>query len=150
MAIRQNQQVKTANTAKILLGGKEVGLLQNVRCNEDYAPEPASGIGDIHVQQHVPTLARYSVSVGALALRTKSLLALGIWPETGDDVLKGNVFDIEVFDKQSGSVTRKYLNCTFASGDVEIQKHAIISNNCQFMALNVSGGGPGLAGAIAV
>ena len=137
--MKQNLKVRSANLARVVLDGIEVGLLQNVSMNDDYSPEGASGIGDIHVQEHVPTMARHSLSVGKLALRKASLYKAGILPENGEDVLKGNVFDIEVFDKATGEVMRKYLSCTYASGSIEVSKHAIISFNCQFMALDVAG-----------
>jgi len=137
--MKQNLKVRSANLARIVIDGNEVGLLQNVSMNDDYGPEGASGIGDILVQEHVPTMARHTISVGKLALRKASLYKLGLVPENGADVLEGNVFDIEVFDKDDGEVMRKYLSCTYASGNIEVTKHAIISFNCQFMALDVAG-----------
>ncbi|MBI9086792.1 MAG: hypothetical protein JEZ11_24560 [Desulfobacterales bacterium] len=137
--MKQNLQVRSANLARVVIDGQEVGLLQNISMNDDYGPEAASGIGDLLVQEHVPTLARHSLSVGKLALRKTSLIKMGIVPENGEAVLKGNIFDVEVFDKSSGDVIRKYLGCTYASGSVEINKHAIISYNCQLMAMDVAG-----------
>lgn len=60
----------------------------------------------------------------------------------GDDALEGKVFDIVVKSKDDGEELRKYTGCSYASGDVEVQKHAILVSNAQFNALNVSG--PGL------
>lgn len=138
--MKENLKVRSANIARVTMDGQEVGMLQNVRVSDDYSPEPASGIGDIHVQEYVPTMARHTISVGKLALRTKSLLKLGLVPKNGDAALEGMVFDIEIFDKKDGTLIRKCLNCSFASGDLEIQKHAIMSTNCQFYALDVEGG----------
>lgn len=137
--MKENLQARSANLARVVIDGEEVGLLQNITMNDDYGPEPASGIGDILVQEHVPSMARHSISVGKLALRKTSLYKLGIIPENGEDVLNGNVFDFEVLDKKDGDVIRKYLSCSFASGSIEVQKHAIISYNCQFQALDASG-----------
>ena len=137
--MKENLKTRSANLARVILDGEEVGLLQNITMNDDYGPEPASGIGDILVQEHVPSMARHTISVGKLALRTSSLYKLGIVPENGESVLQGNVFDFEVLDKKDGNVIRKYLSCSFASGSIEIQKHAIISYNCQFNALDASG-----------
>jgi hypothetical protein len=36
-------------------------------------------------------------------------------------------------------VLRKIVSCSFASGDTTVTKHAIITSNCQFNALDVSG-----------
>jgi hypothetical protein len=137
--MRQNLKVRSGNLARIIMDGKEVGLLQNVRGSDDYSPEPVSGIGDIHVQEHVPTMARHSVTASKMALRATSLYKMGIVPENGEGMLKGMVFDIEIFDKSTGEVMRKFLSCSYASGDFEVQKHAIIATNVTFQALDVAG-----------
>ena len=137
--MKTNLKVRSANLARVMIDGNEVGLMQNINMSDDYGPEGASGIGDIHVQEHVPTMARHSISCSKMALRTAGLIANGIVPENGEDVLKGLVCDIEVIDKNDGSVLRKYLDCTYASGSVEVTKHAIISYQSQWMALDVAG-----------
>jgi hypothetical protein len=137
--MKENIIVRSANHGRVLMDGIEVGLLQNVRPSDDYGPEPASGIGDIHAQEYVPTMARHTLSVSKLALRKANLYKLGIIPENGEVVLKGYVFDIEIIDKSTGEVVRKYLNCSYASGDIEVTKHAIISYNATFNALDVIG-----------
>lgn len=137
--MKENIIVRSANVGRVLMDGQEVGMLQNVRPSDDYAPEPASGIGDIHVQEYVPTIARHTITVNKLALRKTSLYKLGVVPENGEIVLKGQVFDIEVIDRATGDVMRKYLNCSYASGDIEVNKHAIIAYNATFNALDVTG-----------
>jgi hypothetical protein len=134
-----NQQVRSANVARIVIDGTEVGLIQNLRPNDDYAPDAASGIGDIHVQEYVPSMARHTLTVSMLALRKTSLYKLGIFPENGDAALKGLVFDIEIFDKVDGTVLRKYMNCTYGNGDIEITKHAIIATSATLYGLDASG-----------
>jgi len=137
--MRENLKVRSANLARVLIDGEEVGLMQNINMSDDYGPEGASGIGDIHVQEHVPTMARHSISCSKMALRTAGLYAKGIVPENGEEALRGLVVDIEVLDKNTGEVLRKYLFCTFASGSIEVSKHAIISYQSQWMALDVAG-----------
>jgi hypothetical protein len=134
-----NQNVRSGNRIIVLLDGKQVGLMQSVRSSDDYAPDAASGIGDIHVQEHVPTIARHVVSVSSMVIKRKSMRELGISVENGDDALVGRVFDIEQYDKDTGELMRKYMGCTYASGDFEVSKHAIIMASATFMALDVSG-----------
>src|SRR5690242_18991479 len=110
-----NSKVQSGNRVFVYLDGKKVGLAQNVRLNDDYAPEPASGIGDIHAQEYVPTMARHSLSVSQMVLKKQTLRQLGVAPENGDDALQGYVFDFVVVSKDDGSVLRKYVGCTFAS-----------------------------------
>ncbi|MND16905.1 hypothetical protein D3C76_1388110 [compost metagenome] len=141
MAMTQNRNVRSGNQIKVFFGGKQVGLVQSVSANDDYSPEPASGIGDIHVQEYVPTMARHSLSVSKMLLNKADLSAAGIWPENGDAVLQGYVFDIEQYDNLTGDLIRKYSGCSYASGSIEVTKHAIVTANAQFNALDVSGTG---------
>lgn len=136
-----NLKVRSGNRAVVSFGGTVVGMIRSVRANDDYSPEPASGIGDIHVQEYVPTMARHSLSVSGMVLRTGSLRQAGITAENGDAMLQGQVFDIEIFSKDDGALLRKYTGCSYASGDVEVQAHAILVNNATFNALDVSGTG---------
>jgi len=141
MAIQQSQNLKTRSGNRILafFGGIQIGLMQSVRLNDDYSPEPASGIGDIHVQEYVPTMARHSVSISAMVLNIGSLRQAGVTSENGDAVLQGLVFDVVVVSKDDGSVLRKYVGCSYASGDVDVQKHAIVMNSGQLLALDAQG-----------
>lgn len=136
-----NLKTRSGNRIIVTLDGIQVGLIQSVRLNDDYSPEPASGIGDIHVQEHVPTMARHNVQVTTMVLNSGSLRQAGVASVNGDDVLNGLVFDIVVQDKDTGEVLRKYVGCSYASGDMEVSKHAIVMANGQFLALDVVGQG---------
>jgi len=138
---KTNLKVRSGNRVTVLFDGTEIGLVQSVRANDDYSPEPASGIGDIHAQEYVPTMARHSIAVSNMVLNVASMREALISFENGDDALSGNVFDIVVRSKDDSSELRKYIGCSYASGDVEITKHAIIVSNAQFNALDVVGFG---------
>lgn len=139
--MKQNIKVQSGNRIVIVMDGKQIGLLQSVRANDDYSPEPASGIGDIHVQEYVPTMARHSLTVSGLLLKKGAMMAAGIAMENGDAVLQGLVFDFEVYDRDTGAQLRKYVGCSYASGDLDVTKHAIVSQSAQFNALDVTGTG---------
>ena len=135
----QNLKTRSGNRIIVTFDGKQIGLLQSVRANDDYSPEPASGIGDIHVQEYVPTMARHSLNVSAMLLNRGAMLEAGIAAENGDAMLQGLVFDIEVFSKDDGTLLRKYTGCSYASGDLEVSKHAIVMQSGMFNALDVTG-----------
>jgi hypothetical protein len=139
--MQTNLKTRSGNRIVVLLDGNEVGLLQNVRASDDYGPEPASGIGDIHVQEYVPSMARHVLSISQMVLNKDKLRQLGIIPENGDAALQGLVFDIEQFDKDSGQSLRKYRGCSYASGDLDVTKHAIVMRSGTFNALDVTGTG---------
>lgn len=137
--MEQNLQTRSGNRIVVTLDGQQIGLIQSVRMSDDYSPEPASGIGDIHVVEHVPTMARHSISIQTMVLNRKSLRKAGISMLNGDAVLRGLVFDITNFDKDTGEVLRKYSGCSYASGEVDVQKHSIVMASGQFNALDVTG-----------
>ena len=134
-----NVQVRSGNRCIVLCDGVDVGLLQSVTPNDDYSPEPASGIGDIHVQENVPTLARHSISVSQMVLYKTNMRTAKISVENGDDALQGRVFDIQILDKPGGQVLTTYIGCSYASGGVEVRKHAIVMANATFLALDRTG-----------
>ena len=139
--MKQNRNVRSGNQINVIFDGKQIVLIHNISINDDYAPEPSSGIVDIHVQEWVPTMARHQLSVSAMLLNKSQLQAAGIVPENGDAVLQGLVFDIEQYDGLTGALLRKYAGVSYASGSIETQKHAIVTSNAQFNALDVSGDG---------
>lgn len=136
-----NLKARSGNRVIVQFDGKQIGLIQSVRMSDDYGLEPASGIGDIHVQEYVPSMARHQISVSSMVLFKAAMREAEITALDGDDVLQGKVFDIVVFSKDDGTELRKYMGCSFASGDVEVSKHAIIVASAQFNALNVTGYG---------
>lgn len=142
-----NVKTRSGNRAVVFFDGQKVGLIQNIRMSDDYAPDPASGIGDIHVQEYVPTIARHNLNVSSMVLIRGALSQAGaVIPENGDAVLLGLVLDIEIFDKSTNDLLRKYTGCSYASGDLEVSKHTIVMQSGTFNALNVSGTGVGVGG----
>ena len=139
--MKANLKTRSGNRITVVFDGKQIGLMQSVSMNDDYSPEPASGIGDIHVAEYVPTMARHSLNVSSMVLNKGSLRDAGIAVENGDDILRGLIFDIEVLSKDDGSLLRKYMGCSYASGSMEVSKHAIVMANGMFNALDVSGTG---------
>ena len=134
-----NRLAQSGNQIVVKQDNKTVGLIQSVRANDDFGPEPLSGIGEITAQEHVPTMARYSLSVSYMSLRKQSMFSENVAFDTPEDALLGTIFDIVIQDKDTGSELRKYEGCSFASGDIEISKHQIVVTNAQFMALRASG-----------
>lgn len=139
--MKTNQKVQSGNRIVVMFDGKQIGLVQSVNMNDSYGLDAASGIGDIHVQEHVPTMATHSLSVSTMLLKKKSMLEAGIVPENGEDALKGLVFDLEVFSKDDGTLLRKYTGVSYDSGSISVTKHAIIVQDGQFKALDVAGKG---------
>src|SRR5690606_41384440 len=68
-------------------------------------------------QEHVPTMARHTLNVSNMVLRSQTMRSLGLIPENGDAVLQGLVFDIIEQSRDTGQVLRKYVGCSYASGE---------------------------------
>lgn len=137
--MKSNVKTRSGNRVVVVFDGKQIGLVRSVRANDDYSPEPASGIGDIHVQEYVPTMARHSLSVSSMVLIKGAMLDAGIAAENGDAMLQGLVFDLEVYSKDDSKLLRKYIGVSYASGDIDISAHQIIVQSGQFNALDVVG-----------
>jgi hypothetical protein len=133
-----NHIVRSGNHIMAMFDGRQIGLIQNVSMQDDYSPEPASGIGDIHVAEYVPTMARHTLNVTGMLLRRDDMLAAGIAARNGDAMLEGLVFDIVVADKEGGTIIRKYRGCSYASGSMDVSKHTIVMQSAQFNALDVT------------
>ena len=143
---RQNLKVFSGNRVDVVLDGIVVGLCQSARLADNYALEDASGVGDIHVIEHVPTKATHTVAVSNMCLFQQSLRGIngGGYTIDGDAALQGMVFDILVNGKGPGTpggTLRAYLDCSYDSGSVDVTAHRITMADGQFKALNVMGTG---------
>lgn len=130
--------VITGNEAVLVLNNVRASLFQTFRATDDYGFEPASGIGDIHVKEYTPTLARHAISISRFVLKLDVAVQSGIILENGDAALLGNVFDIEVFSK-TGVLMRKYKDCINNSGDLGVTAHRVLVNDANFVGLDVTG-----------
>ena len=132
---------KTGNKILVQFGGKTIGLCQSCDIQEDYSPEPCSGMGDISVTEYVPTMARYTVHVEEMVLNAGSMRSAGIIPGDANDMLKGNVFEISFVSTHAGvpALDRVIQGCSYASGNVQIRKHAIVVASAVFNAIAVKG-----------
>lgn len=134
-----NIKTRSGNRVVIKYDGKDIGAAQSVSMEDDYAPEPASGIGDIHVFEYVPTIARHTINIEEMVLYKASMRKAGISVENGDGALEGLVFDVESFSKDDGALLRKYTGVSFAGGSLEFRKHAIVMARGRFNALDTTG-----------
>jgi hypothetical protein len=134
-----NLQTRSANRVAVVFDGKQVGAMRSLDMNDDYGHEPQYGIGDAEPFEHVPTAARYSLSCSQVVLSRKSLRQLSLTQENASGVLKGLVFDIEVFDKDTGELLSKYIGCSYTGGSVQINANAVLIASANFVALTRSG-----------
>lgn len=133
-------KVYSGNTIMVVIKNKPVGLLQDMTADEDFAPEPASGIGDPRVVEYVPTMYRISLAVSSMSLKKDSLFSVGVFPKDIDRYLQTEPFTVVVIDKVSQRTIRQYNNCIFGRGTVSVRKHTIVSHNCTLLATEALAG----------
>jgi hypothetical protein len=158
---RSNLKTYSGNRIAVEFDGQVIGLVQSLRLSDSYGLEDASGIGDIHVIEHVPSKAVHTVSVTNMTLFTGNMRDLGIAYENGDQALEGMIFDIVVYgdtaagsadnvaaggvtvaqQAPTGAAIRTIVGCSFDSGDVDITAHRIVVQSGQFKAIDVVGTG---------
>lgn len=134
-----NVKVRSANLIKIVIDGSTIGLMKSVSLNDDYSPEPASGIGSPKVVEYVPTMARYTLQCDMVCVLKELLVQKGFIPKNAMDSLKGIVFDIEVYDTRENILVKKFHQCSYASGSTNIQAHQILSRSMQVNCIDISG-----------
>jgi len=134
-----NLKTRSGNNIVITFDGVQIGAVRSVSLDEDYSPEPVTGIGDAKAIEYVPGMARYSLSVQNVALAVASMRSAGLVPENSDAALQGLVFDILVYSKIDGSLLRKYSGVSYASGRIDVETNKIVMSSGQFNALDVSG-----------
>lgn len=139
--MQSNVQTLSGNRIAVEFDGKVVGLVQTLKASDKYTRTAATGIGDIHAVEHVPTMADHTLVVTAMTLITSHLRNAGVASENGDAVLLGNVFDFCVYSKDSGELLRKYVGCSYEGGDVEVSANKIVTQTATFKALDVVGTG---------
>lgn len=127
-------KVYSGNNIMVVIKNKPVGLLQDVTADEDFAPEPASGVGDPRVVEYVPTMYRISLAVSSMSLKKDSLFSVGVFPENINKYLATDPFTVVVVDKVTNKIIRQYLNCIFGRGTLSVRKHTIVSHNCTLLA----------------
>ncbi len=127
-------KVYSGNNILIVIKNKPVGLLQDVTADEDFSPEPASGVGDPRAVEYIPTMYRISLSVSSMSLKKDSLFSVGVFPENVNKYLATEPFTVVVVDKVTNKIIRQYLNCIFGRGTLSIRKHTIVSHNCTLLS----------------
>jgi len=137
--MRENLQTHSGNRIVVEFDGKVIGLVQSVKMADSYPMEEAVGIGDIHVQEYVPTKATHILTVSALVMMRHNMRDAGVAPQNGDDVLRGLVFDLCIYSKDSGRLLRKYIGCSYESGDTTITANKIVAQTATLKALDVVG-----------
>ncbi len=129
----------TGNNITVFINNQQIQVLTTLRATDDYGLEPVTEVGDGHVVEYVPTVARHAISISKFLMAKETAISAGIINQNMDSALQGNTFDIEIFSNTTGLLMRKYLNASNTSGDVSIQANRLIVIDANFVATDVTG-----------
>lgn len=128
----------TGNQVNCYINGVLLQVLTTLRTTDDYGYEPVVGVGDVHVKEYVPTVARHAISISKFLLTVENAVTAGIILENGNAAMVGNVFTIEIYAK-SGPLLKKYINCVNTSSDLNVQANRLIVSDANFVGTDTSG-----------
>ena len=136
--------VFSGNEIRVVINGVEVELAQNVRMSDGYGHEGASGIGDIHIKEHVPSVARHTVTMSKIVMKKEQAVQAGMVLQNGDEAMEGREFDIEVFEKPNqsgggGGLIKKTLACVNDGGDITVSAHRMVMADATFLGRDTRG-----------
>lgn len=127
-----------SNKIRLMVDGVQLNLVGRFEATDDYALEAVSGIGDIHVIEHVPTIALHRFTLNGYVEKTEKTISMGIIPENGDVALRGKTFHIEIFDTE-GPLLRKYEDAMCNNGSSSADAHRLYMKGATFHALDTAG-----------
>jgi hypothetical protein len=79
----QKRNIMSGSRLRFFVDGKPVGHARGVRVTEEYTYEPADVMGNIEVEEYVPTGYRVRLSCNKFRIINQSLKALGWLPTVG-------------------------------------------------------------------
>ena len=135
MANLADQQVLGGHTARIVIGGVDVGFVQGLTWNIDAGVQEVFCLGDISAQEHQQT--RYAVSGELNRYYIREMLAdsSGLGVRTAADMVKDGTFDLQVIDTTTGKTIQVLEGCTLASKASGVQAGQLVSQRYSFRAL---------------
>lgn len=137
MARAQDQTVHSGHTINIKYGSTIIGRIQGLDSDRDFGTEGVYEIGSMMPQEHVANKYTASVTCERFLVRNKALAKLG-FAAVGEEVLKKNLFTIEVVDKYTGKVERSYHGCTLSTYRESFKVNAIAGENATWQYLYAS------------
>lgn len=139
MASIDKQTVHTGNTVLIKIDGVVVGRAQGLNPRTDYGTQGVYELGSIMPTEHVYLRYEGVISVERFMMREENFATLG-HIGLGEDILKKDIIDIELQDKETGKTITVYRGCTFANYDISHRTNAIAGENATIYYLSADTG----------
>lgn len=138
MSSQETARVIGGHTAKISIGGKELGWFLDLSYSTDYGLTDVPVLGDTKVQEHQQT--RYVVSGEFRRYMLRDDVALdqgpGLVPRSAADAIAQGSFDLDVFDKVSGKLIAKLVDVTLGSSSSAFSIGQLTNARITFRAID--------------
>lgn len=137
MASASEQKTHTGHTILLKIKGNTIGRAQGIDGERSFGTEGIYEIGSIMPQEHVNNRYEGSVNIERFLVRNTDLARAG-YASLGEEVLKKNVITLEVVDKYTGNIVRRYHGCTIVTYRETFRVNAIAGENATFTYLRAS------------
>ena len=138
MTTAAKQSVHSGHTILLKIKGKTIGRAQGIDGDRSFGTEGVYEIGSIMPQEHVNNRYEGSINIERFFVRENDLANAG-YAALGEEVLKRDIITIEVVDKYTGKIIRRYHGCTIVSYRETFRVNAIAGENAVFTYLRSSG-----------
>lgn len=137
MASQDQAQVFSGHTARIMIGGKEVGFFFDVSGTIDYGTQPVRVLGQTTAIEHQQT--SYNVAGEARQYKIRDEIVNpggGLAPTTAAEAVRKGVFDLEVIDKVTGGIVLKIEEITLSNMSMGFSVGSLVSQRISFVGIN--------------
>ena len=135
MANLVNQQVLGGHTARILLGGQDVGFVQGLTWNVDAGIQEVFVLGSVEAQEHQQVHYAVSGELTRYYVRNVIVDNTALGARTAADMIATGTFDLQAIDTVSGQTIITLEGCTLASKSSGLQAGSLVSQRFSFRAL---------------
>jgi len=141
MSSQEEAKVFGGHTAKIIVGGKEVGFFFDLSYSIDYGLQDVPVLGQTTVVEHQQTRYIVSGEFRQYFVRDEIVSPEGsLMPMTAAEAIRKGAVDIDVIDKVTGRVVIRLEQMTLASGSAGISAGQLVSKRMSFRAINTRSG----------
>lgn len=137
MATAAKQTVHSGHTVLIKIQGVTIGRAQGLDGRRSFGTEGVYEIGSIMPQEHINNRYEGTVTLDRFFVKKKSLKDLGL-ASLGEEVLRQDVIDIEVIDKESQEIIRVYRGASISDYSENFRVGTISGENATFQYLESS------------
>lgn len=139
MATEAKQTVHSGNTILIKYKGTTIGRAQSLDGKRSFGTEGVYEIGSIMPQEHIEQRYEGTISLERFLIRESDMAKLGL-SALGEEILRHDILDIELIDKNTNKTVRVYRGCTCVDYTETIRVGAIAGENASFQYLSCDRG----------